>query len=93
MKISDLNNEYIEEYCGINGNCENLNIYKEAALMFIVGYTGLSREEIDTHEDLTIAYLALINDMSFNRDYTINRDTINPCIQTILSMYSKNNIG
>mgnify|MGYP000476992009 FL=1 len=70
-----------------------LDIYKASAKAFILGYTGLTTDEIDTHEDLTLAYCVLINEMSFNRDYTVNRDTLNPCVSTILSLYSKNNIG
>ena len=70
-----------------------LDVYKASAKAFIIGYTGLTADEIDTHEDLTIAYCVLINEMSFNRDNTVNRDALNPCVSTILSMYSRNNIG
>ena len=70
-----------------------LDIYKASAKAFILGYTGLLEDEIDEHEDLTIAYCVLINEMSFNRDYSVNRNALNPCVSTILSMYSRNNIG
>lgn len=93
MKISEVKDENIIEYCGMTQDIGNLNLYKESAVAFIMGYTGLTKDEINEHEDLTLAYLVLINDMSFNRDYTVSRDTLNPSVQTILSMYSKNNIG
>lgn len=93
MRISEIRDEQIREYCGMSEDVTILNIYKESAKAFIVGYTGLTAKEIDEHDDLTIAYCVLINDMSFNRDYTVNQSNLNPCVSTILSMYAKNNIG
>jgi hypothetical protein len=93
MKISEISDEQIKEYCGLSEDVTNLTVYKASAKAFIMGYTGLTSEEIDTHEDLIIAFFVLINDMSCNRDYTVNRNSLNPCVQTILGMYSKNNIG
>ena len=90
MRISHVSNGEIKEYCGMTEDCGNLEIYKASALSFIAGNTGLSEDEIDEHEDLTLAWLALINDMSLNREYAVKRDTLNPCVQTILGMYSKN---
>lgn len=93
MKISEITDNQIREYCGMSDDVTILDVYKSSAKSFIIGYTGLTEEEIEEHEDLTIAYCVLINEMSFNRDYTVNRDTSNPCVSTILSMYSRNNIG
>lgn len=93
MKISEITDNQIKEYCGMSDDVIILDIYKASAKAFILGYTGLTIDEIDTHEDLTLAYCVLINEMSFNRDYTVNRDTLNPCVSTILSLYSRNNIG
>ncbi len=90
MKISELQDSAIKEFCGIDDDCTLLDAYKTAAKQFIIGYTGLTEDELGEHEDLSLVYLVLINDMSFNRDYTVNKDTINPTVKTILSMYSKN---
>ena len=87
MKISEITDNQIKEYCGMSDDVTILDIYKASAKAFILGYTGLTIDEIDTHEDLTLAYCVLINEMSFNRD------TLNPCVSTILSLYSRNNIG
>lgn len=92
MRIQDLTDEQIKEYCGIDDDSSLLSVYKSAAKSFIIGHIGLTEEEIDTHEDLTLAYLVLINDMSFNRDYTVKTDTLNPTVSTILSLYSRNHI-
>lgn len=90
MKISEITDAQINEYCGMPEGVTILPVYKTAAIEFIKGYTGLTDEEINEHEDITIAFCVLVNEMSFNRDYTVNKSNINPCVQTILSMYSKN---
>lgn len=90
MKISEITDEQIKEYCGMSDDISILEVYKASAKAFIIGYTGLTAEQIDTHEDITIAYCVLINEMSLNRDYTVKTDTLNPCVSTILAMYSVN---
>lgn len=93
MKISELQNNQIKEFCGIDDDSSLIELYKSAALKFIIGYTGLTSEELDEHEDLTLAYLVLINDMSYNRDLTVNKDTLNPTVDTILGLYSRNHVS
>lgn len=93
MKISELQDEAIKEFCGIDDDSSLIELYKSAALNFIVGYTGLTSKELDEHEDLTLAYLVLINDMSYNRDLTVSKDTLNPTVDTILGLYSRNFIS
>ncbi len=92
MSISALTNEDIKEFCGIDEDFGLLEVYKKAAKNFILGYTGLTAEELDNNEDLAFAYLVIINDMSINRDYTISKDTINPTVSAILNLHCKNHI-
>lgn len=61
-----------------------------AAIAYCVGYTGLANEELDNHEDITIAVLALISDMWDNRSMTVDRANINRVVDTILGMYCIN---
>ncbi len=93
MKISEITDEAIREYCGMPDCVKILGIYKSAAKSFIMSYTGLNEDGLDKYEDLTIAYCVLINDMSYNKDYTIQNDKLNPTVQTILNLYSKNLLG
>lgn len=92
MKISELTDAIIKEFCGIDGDCNLLDVYKSAAELFIKSETSLNDEEIDGHEDLSIAYLMLINDMSQNRDYVVTKETINPTVSRILGFYSGRNL-
>lgn len=87
MKISELTDEIIKEYCGMDAEEPLLETYKAAARAFISGYTGLASDKLDTFDDLSMAYLILINDMSINRDYSVSKDTVNPSVGSILNMH------
>ena len=63
---------------------------QDAAVSYCVGQTGLTKEEMDEHEDITIAVLTLISDMWDNRSMSINRSNINRVIDTILGMHCIN---
>ena len=63
---------------------------QDAAVSYCVGQTGLTKEEMDEHEDITIADLTLISDMWDNRSMSINRSNINRVIDTILGMHCIN---
>lgn len=96
MKISEVTLEEVKTACGIYDNDNDTfisGVYMPAAKAFIRGYTGLNAEEIDEHEDLTDAYMVLVNEMYTNREYKVSRDSINPCAKTILDMYCVNNVG
>lgn len=92
MKVSEVNLQTIKDSIGISDNDSNrqLEIYKAAAFSYIQGYTGLAPEEIDKHEDITIAFLCLIGDMYFNREATVQNDKQNPTVKQILAMYAVN---
>lgn len=63
---------------------------KVAAVNYCIGYTGLSVDELDEHEDITIAVLTLISDMWDNRSMTVDRANVNRVIDTILGMHCVN---
>jgi hypothetical protein len=61
-----------------------------ACKAFIKGYTGLSTEQMDGKEDLTIALMVLSNEMYDNRTFTVQSDKVNSVIKSILDMHSIN---
>lgn len=61
-----------------------------AAIAYCVGQTGLSEEELDKHEDITIAILEVIADMWDDRSMIVTNDKINPVVDRILFMHSNN---
>ena len=97
MKISELTSTMVKDYCGISDdNSDDIvgNMLMPAAKAYIKGYTGLTDEQIDEHEDLAIAFCVIVNDMFTQRDYTtsIHRQA-SPIVKNILSMYAVNHIG
>lgn len=97
MKISEVTAldviRFIREDESDSGLPAVLAKYMAAAAAYLKGYTGLEDAELDEHEDLTIAYLILVEDMYDNRTASANSTTVNRTLETILSMYSRNNLG
>ena len=65
-------------------------VMKKAAVEFCKGYTGLTEEQLDEHEDITIAVLMLIADMYDNRQLQVDKNVMNKTAETILGMYCIN---
>lgn len=94
MKVNELTIKDVKDYCGISDNDSDDLIEKVLlpfAKSFVKGYTGLSDDEINQYDDISIACMVLINEMYTQRDYTLSlHKQVNPCVKTILGMYSKN---
>lgn len=91
MKISDLTAGIIKDYCGISDNDSDDIIEKlllPAAREYIKGYTGLTAEQCDEHEELSVACMVLVNDMFSQRDYTVSMHRqVSPTVKTILGQH------
>lgn len=92
MKISDINIDTVKEYLRIDNDYENtlLNNLLNAGKSFVISYTGLDSTKLDDKEDVALAILVLINEMYSNREYTVDKDTLNPVVSSILNMYCVN---
>ena len=62
----------------------------DSAIAYCTGYTGLTKEELDNYEDITIAVLTLISDMWDNRAMTVERSNVNRVVDSILGMHCIN---
>lgn len=69
---------------------QDIQLMKKAAVEFCKGYTGLTEEELDTHEDVTIAVLMLVADMYDNRQMQVDKNVMNKTAETILGMHCVN---
>ena len=67
-----------------------ISILQKAAVEYVKSYTGLSMDEIDQHEDITVAVLVLISDMFDNRQMYVDKNNVNRVVDTILGMYCVN---
>lgn len=94
MKPSKLTPEIIAAHCGISDNSEEtaqlLEMYKAAAVAFVLGYTAISADELDNFEDITVACCCIIDDMYNNRSMTVSCDKLNPTARQILDMHCRN---
>ena len=65
-----------------------------AARAYIAGYTGIPAEgegeTLDDHEDITVAFLVLCQDMYDNRTLYVDSANVNLAVQSILDMHSVN---
>lgn len=97
MTISELTSAMVKDFCGISDDDSDDivgTLIIPAAKAYIIGYTGLTQEEIDEHDDLATAFCVLCNDMYTQRDYTLSiHRQVSPTVKTILSLYAKNHLG
>ncbi len=92
MKISEVTIETLKEYANVEHNYDD-KIFTNiliAAKSYIKSYTGLSDEQVDKKEDLTIALMVLCNEMYDNRVFSVQDNKANTVIANILDMHSVN---
>jgi uncharacterized phage protein (predicted DNA packaging) len=92
MKISEITINEIKNYLHVY-HAEDDNLITAilvASKTFVRNYTGLSPEMLDINEDLSMAVYILASELYDNRVYTVDKNAVNPAIQTILSMHSVN---
>lgn len=90
MKISAVTTEELRTYCKAEDEEEVVfDIILDACKAYIRGQTGLTDEEMDKYEDLTIALLILGADMYDNRTYQQKETkvTANLAVKAIIDQY------
>ena len=92
MKISAISLETVKDYLKVENDIEDglIDNILTASKNYVKNYTGLTDEEIDKKEDITLAVLVLANEMYSNREYTVEKNILNPVITSILDMHSMN---
>lgn len=94
MKISEVTindlMEYAHEYNDDAETGKTFSNILSAAKAYIKAYTGLTTEQLDNKEDLTMVLFVLANEMYDNRTFTVEKDKVNPLINGILHMHSVN---
>ena len=92
MNYSKLNIDILKEYLRLDSDDDNklLEMILIASKEFVKSYTGLDETALESIEEITVAILALSAEMYDNRQFTVDKDNINPVIKTILGMHSVN---
>lgn len=93
-RISEITTEDLVDYLRLpdvdSAQLQLLTTLKAAAVSYIVGVTNLKLEDIDKYPDLTVAFLALVQDMYDNRTIYVDKRNISDTVSTILNMYRTN---
>jgi uncharacterized phage protein (predicted DNA packaging) len=92
MKISEIKISNIKDYLHVYHDEDDtlISAILIASKSFVRNYTGLSSENLDAKDDLSMAVFILASELYDNRAYTVENNNINPVIQTILNMHSVN---
>jgi len=92
MKYSEITLADVKEYIRIDDDSEDriITIMFMASKSFVKGYTGLSLDQLDQYEDITMVILCLCAEMYDNRQFTVDKSNVNPAMKIILDLYSIN---
>ena len=91
MKVSEIEVEHVAQYIKLDEYDEDeLQAILDTAKAFIQSYTGLSKDEVDQHEDFYIVVMILCQDMHDNRCIYVDKNNLNKVVDTILGMHCVN---
>ena len=108
MKVSEITTSTLTEYIRIDSPTKSDTTLLDAILIaakdYVRNITGLpltaktdaegnTPDNIDAHEDITIAVLVLCQDMWDNRSMYVEKDNVNKVVSTILGMHCRNLIA
>ena len=93
-KVSDITYADIADYLRLGtpdaSETNALNMMISVAKAFMQGYTGLSSEQLDEHEDFVIVVFVLCQDMYDNRTLYVDNANLNKVVDTILGLHRVN---
>lgn len=91
MVISDIKARDVAEFLRLDDASDPLlKPMMEAAQAYIIGYTGLTEEELDNHDDLWLAFMVLVQDMYDNRAMYVDKGSVNKVVDSILFRHRRN---
>lgn len=93
MKVSQITTIELVKYLRIDDVDEEydlLNSLLSAAKAYVRDETGLTDEEIDLHEDLSIAVMVIVSDLYDNRQTYVDKTNINKVVDSMLYRHKVN---
>ncbi len=91
MKASEVTIAELKAYCRAEDEEDSVfQIILDACKAYIIGQTGLTTEQMDRYEDLTMAILILGSDMYDNRAYHQKEAKPNLAVKAIIDQYQMN---
>jgi hypothetical protein len=61
-----------------------------ACTAYVQAYTGLTTDQLNAHDDLSMCVFVLSNELYDNRTFIVDNEKVNMVIKTILNMHSVN---
>lgn len=62
----------------------------DASKNYIVNYTGLTEEQLDSYADLSVVVFILCSDLYDNRSLYVDKNNINKTVESILNLHARN---
>ncbi|MBO5891228.1 MAG: phage gp6-like head-tail connector protein [Oscillospiraceae bacterium] len=94
MKVSELTKETITLYGKVDSDAEDAELletlFLPAAKEYMMQHAGMTTEQMDEHQDVTVAVCALCIQMYDNRSVSIDTDKLNQVVVDIINRYSMN---
>ena len=94
MTVSEITVQDLAEYLVIDEIAPEdrrlLQELKDAAVAYIIGYTGLTAAALDIYPDFVIVVKILVQDMYDNRTRYVEGSNLNQTVETILGMHRVN---
>lgn len=92
MRVSEITDAEIAEQLRFDEDDfpSNLGAMRTAAVEYMKSYTGMTTEEIDSHEEFYPVFMVLVQDMYDNRSLYVNNANVNKVVDSILGMHRKN---
>lgn len=93
MKVSQIQISDVVEYLRLEpGQYQENELYvmMDAAKSYLKSYTGLTDEKIDEHDDFSIAFYVLVQEMFENRTMYVEKGSVNLVLDSILGMHRVN---
>lgn len=91
MKVKEIETENVAQYLRLEEYDEDQMVaILDSAKAFIRSYTGLTDDEINTHDDFYIVVMILCQDMYDNRCMYVDKSNLNKVVDTILGMHCVN---
>ena len=94
MKVSDITEKDLADYARVDiTDTIEYGFFKAAfiaAKNYIMGRTGISEEELNEHEEFSIAIYCLVADMYDNRSINAEGGEPNRTVEAIINMHDKN---
>lgn len=93
MKLLDITLDTVKSYTHIDFDDDDsliADVIMPSAKHYLESFTGLTLEELNEFEDVSIAFLCLVSDMYDNRQTTVSNDKVNPTTDFILNTHRVN---